>query len=400
MFTLKAAKPIPGPEPSVRFACLHHGDPVSESLWSGIPLNIVRTLRELGHEVVPVGNLEPKAPFYARLKTAFYRRVLHRQYLMNRDPGVIKLRARDGNRKLAAIGPVDAVLITYPPNAAFVETPYPVLILHDAAWADLIDYYPGHETKTLAAETIKGGLILDEKALNRCDHAIYCSHWAKRGLVRHYGIALGKLSVASLGASFVKAPTRDDLTANLRQRGREPMQLLFIGKEWHRKGGEIAVQVAAEIERRGVPVELHVVGCQPDGDTPAFVRRHGYLNKDIPGQAADLLELFSSCDFFLMPTRAEASGIVFAESAAFGVPVMATNTGGVPEVARPEWSFTPAPGTAATAYADWAIAMFKDRQAYERASWLAREAYEREFNWPSFCQHLVGVVADLKAKGS
>ena len=43
--------------------------------------------------------------------------------------------------------------------------------------------------------------------------------------------------------------------------------------------------------------------------------------------------------FFLMPTRAEAQGIVFNESAAYGLPVVSTDVGGVSTVVQSRLGF-------------------------------------------------------------
>ena len=102
------------------------------------------------------------------------------------------------------------------------------------------------------------------------------------------------------------------------------------------------MQVATEIERMGIAVELHVARCEPKGTIPSFVRSHGPL-PDIAARGTKNWELFESSDFFIMPSRADAFGIVFGESAAFGLPVMAADAGGVREAARGEWSLVPAP---------------------------------------------------------
>jgi glycosyltransferase involved in cell wall biosynthesis len=120
------------------------------------------------------------------------------------------------------------------------------------------------------------------------------------------------------------------------------------------------------------------------------------LRKDVPEEAAELWQLFETSDFFILPTRAEAFGIVFAESAAYGLPVMASDTGGVLEAVRGEWGITPPPGAPASVYADWAVKVFRDRAEYKRLSSLARTSYETDLNWPAFCRHLVQVVAAMK----
>ena len=41
---------------------------------------------------------------------------------------------------------------------------------------------------------------------------------------------------------------------------------------------------------------------------------------------------FATADFFVLPTRFEAYGIVFCEAAAYGVPSLGSRTGGVPTI--------------------------------------------------------------------
>jgi glycosyltransferase involved in cell wall biosynthesis len=377
----------------MRFALLHHGDPLSPMLWSGIPLNIADTLRTMGHYVKIIGNLTPRVTLTGRLKGAFYKQVRKKMYLINRDPAVMTARARCGNLRLKEAGQLDAVLITYPPDAAYLETDIPILILHDAAWTQLVDFYPGTEYDNLATETLRGGIELDKAALSHCKHAIYSSQWAVEGVVKAYGVPRSKLSVAALGSSVVNPPQRAEVQKYLERRLQEPMKLFFLGRDWYRKGGDIAVAVATQVEALGIPVELHVAGCAPNGMLPAWVKIHGPLSKDIPDQAALLRNLFETSDFFIMPSRADAFGMVYGEAAVFGMPVIASNVGGVPEAVCGEWGITPRLDTSAREIAEWAASLYHDRVAYERLAWLARESYETCLNWQAFCSRVVQVAS-------
>ncbi len=376
----------------MRFAFVHNGDPLSEGLWSGIPLNIIRTLRGMGHEVVVIGNLPPHIPLFARVKTQFYKRIRGKMYLLNRDPAVFAARAKSANRRLKEAGRFDAVLIAYPPDAAYLETKIPILIVHDAAWTQIVDFYPGAERERMAPETLRGGIDLDKTALARCSHAIYCSQWAASSVIRDYGISSSKITVVPLGSGIDKPPTRQQVADYLKNRLKVPMKLFFLGREWHRKGGDIAIAVGEEIERLGTAIELHVAGCVPPPPLPRWVRLHGPMRKDVPAEAAVLRELFETSDYLILPTRADAFGMVFGESAAFGTPVIASDVGGVREAACGEWALTLPLNTPPHVMAEWAISLYRDRAAYERLAWLARESYETHLNWPAFCRKLVEIA--------
>jgi len=376
----------------MRFAVVHYADPLSQLVWSAIPLSVGRTLQEMGHEVCFIGELTPQVPLFSRIKTQFYKRILNKVYVINRDPAVFAARASSANRRLKEAGPLDAILTFYLGDAAYLQTDVPIAIVHDASWTQLIDFYPGTECDRLAEETLRGGIELDRLALARCHHAIYSSQWAVEGVVRDYGVPRSKLSVAPFGSNFADAPRREDVQRYLLERLKTPMNLLFVGWDWHRTGGDVAVAIAREIIALGVPVELHVVGCRPDGELPSFVRVHGRLLKDIPEQATTLRRLFATSDLLVMPTRADTFGIVYGEAAAFGMPVIASNVGGVPEAVRGGWGLTLSLDTSPRLIAEWAVNLYQDRSAYERLAWLARDAYETRLNWRAFCEHLLRVV--------
>jgi glycosyltransferase involved in cell wall biosynthesis len=380
----------------MRFIVLHHGEILSEQLWSGIPLNIIQGLKAQGHDVVAIGNLKPGTTFRGRAKGVIYRKLFNKLYLVDRDLHTSASRTPDANRRIAAAGKVEAIIAPQIGDVPFLVAEAPIITVHDATWIQLLDYYPGYERSGYARETIDGGIAMDKRGLERAAHCIFASQWAAESAHRGYGIPKDKLSVAPLGANLSRVPSREDCEAFLKRRGSETCRFLFLGKEWHRKGGDTAVAILTELERRGLPVELHIVGCMPEGKVPAFVRAHGSLWKNVPGQAQQLEELFQSCDFFMLPTRAECFGLAFCEAAAYGLPTLTTCTGGVPEVVSPDWAIAKPLPVSVTEYADWILAHYRDREAYSDASRAARAAFEQRLNWNVLCNHIVKVTGNLQ----
>ena len=291
----------------MHFVVLGHMDPEDEVFWSGTPKNIVGGLRDAGHHVTTIGPLQPQVTLWARIKGRFYRHVCGKVYLVNRDPAVARLRAQHANRLLRDCGAVDAVIVPYPPDAAYLNCPAPLILVHDATWHQLLDFYPGYERKRIARETQNGGYEMDLLSLQKCDRAIYASKWAASSAIDDYRIDPAKVCVLPLGAGLTSVPTREQLARWVKGRGRGPCRLLFVGIDWHRKGGDIAVAIAQRLASRGVPVELQVVGCDPAGAVPSFVRSFGFLSKTDPRQAHVIQRLFEEADFFVLPTRADCS---------------------------------------------------------------------------------------------
>lgn len=102
--------------------------------------------------------------------------------------------------------------------------------------------------------------------------------------------------------------------------------VLFVGRPEPRKGLEVAV-AAVEKVRESYPVELVAVGPTPR-DVPRWVNALGAVSQEeLPG-------IYRSASVFCAPSiSGESFGIVLAEAAAAGVPVVASDLPGYVEAA-------------------------------------------------------------------
>lgn len=109
-----------------------------------------------------------------------------------------------------------------------------------------------------------------------------------------------------------------------------PLRLLFVGIDWERKGGDIAVAALDILRARGLNVHLTIVGRCPERHRrhPA-IQATGFLNKNHRKDAAKLAQLYAKAHLLLLPSRADCTPMVVAEAMAHGVPVLASNVGGI-----------------------------------------------------------------------
>jgi glycosyltransferase involved in cell wall biosynthesis len=109
---------------------------------------------------------------------------------------------------------------------------------------------------------------------------------------------------------------------------------------------------------------------------------HGYIStKDSTGRER-LSRLFSQARFLLLPSRAECNANVFAEACAFGVPVLATQTGGVSTTVRDGVNGrTFALAAPPAVYADYIEDMLAAPIAYRELATGAYEEYRNRLNW-------------------
>src|SRR5207245_1514583 len=137
--------------------------------------------------------------------------------------------------------------------------------------------------------------------------------------------------------------------------------------------------------------ELIVCGCTPpEGVAHERLKVIPFLDKNDDKQRKELEQLLMSADFLLLPTRAEAYGLVFCEASAFGLPVIATNTGGVPEIVREgENGFLLPYEARGDAYAEVIARVYHNDERYAELVRASRAAFEERLNWDTMQRYFI-----------
>ena len=115
-----------------------------------------------------------------------------------------------------------------------------------------------------------------------------------------------------------------------------PLALISVARLLERKGLHHLFEAIAK--PTPLPVTLTVVGTGPY--QPELERQVGELGlSDRVSFAgfvrhAQLADMYRASDLFVLPSQTESFGLVFAEAMASGLPVLATQVGGIPELVR------------------------------------------------------------------
>ncbi|PPT08391.1 glycosyl transferase group 1 [Geitlerinema sp. FC II] len=352
---------------------------------------IYRALTHPKTPIYPVGNLDKtreRTAILPKVKRRVYQTLFKTQYFTWTEPKFNQNYARQFQEKLNKFNTNIDILLTSDSNLiAYLDSPKPFAIWTDTPYAGLTNFYPAYQN--LCHETQKQLYNMDRLALNKCQWIFFASNWAANIAVRAYNLPPEKIHIVPFGANFDVNPQLKDIEAAIALRPQtpshnHPCKLLFLGVNWVRKGGSLALEVAKTLDRHGIPTELTIAGCRPPRETslPHFVRCVGFLDRTIESDRQTLDRLFAESHFFILPSTAECYGHVFCEANGFGVPCLASDVGGIPTIVRDGINGKTFPLDASPSdYCDFIAEVFSTPNRYRSLALSAFNEYQTRLNW-------------------
>jgi glycosyltransferase involved in cell wall biosynthesis len=109
--------------------------------------------------------------------------------------------------------------------------------------------------------------------------------------------------------------------------------LLFVGELRLLKGVDVLIDAIATLAKKGQPVTATIVGEGPDRSTfEAAATAHGLGDAVKFAGAMPARAAFALGRLLVVPSRAESLPYIVLEAAAAGLPMVATDVGGIPEI--------------------------------------------------------------------
>lgn len=355
---------------------------------SGRPASILRQLERLT-ELEAVFPLNHWVKYAFAPKYAFYK-ISSRTYRPDREPAFLQSMARQIERRLRSKS-VDWIFAPGSHVLSYLETDVPKVLCADATFAGVVDRYS--EFFHCAPEYLRQGHAQEARALAKCAAVIFPSEWAARSAIEDYGLDEGKVHIVPFGANLdVPAAAVVEETIDAREFDR--LRVLFIGRDWQRKGGDLMLEAVAIAQRSGVPIEVDIVGpSRPPADLPNYARYHGLLMKDVPSDQLVLGRLMRDAHVLFVPSRAENFGMTFCEAAAFGIPSLSTSVGGIPTIVRLGISGWCLPLEAEVGdYAEILGKCYADPPMYRQVARSARAFYDANLTWDAFGERLMQIL--------
>ncbi len=356
-------------------------------IQSGRPYQLRQALVRAGHTLVDAPSLFPPRLDLYRVRELAWR-LAGKVERGDRGPRRLGRVARRLERLYARSG-CQAVVCPSTLPVAYMSPRIPTYLVVDAVFDFSRARYDSFAN--LTRRYAREGAATDARALGKTCGVVVPTSLLAEAIGATGQVAQARIRVRPWGPNL--APETGEDPTGLAEGRLKARRLLFIGREWRRKGLDVVLDALRTPEGRDL--SCTVIGMSAL-EAPRRLRRDlagrveflGELSLSNPAGRRRACEAFRQASLFMLPTRAENFGIAFIEALGFGLPVIAFDTDGLSESLGGCEAAVLLPRDApASAFAQAAQAMLSDPPTYGRLSGAALEA-ARRFSWASVIEAL------------
>jgi len=218
------------------------------------------------------------------------------------------------------------------------------------------------------------------------------------GLVKKYEAEIREGSLLRVAApvltnDFFPPPDRWNRIPSL-----EKARILYVGRLSPEKGVHVLIQALAFLrDRHAMEPEVSIIGDGPEREHLEKLSESLKLSKvkfmGFVPHGAPLAEFYQNADVLIVPSIAEGFGAVIAEAMACGLPVIASDVGGIPTIVRHGINGLLVPPNSAGALADAIKHLLSSRELWICFSQAALETAELYREEPQIREMVGAVIA-------
>lgn len=341
-------------------------NPNDINLWSGTPYFIFNSLKK-DHQVEWVGeDLLQRVPDY-RTRPESLRRLSCPEAFAKEFGATLSDRLEGMD--------YDVLIVLEASLGAYLDTAIPIVLISDTTFNGFRSYL----SNTSDAFVELAGRI-ERDLINNVDLCIYSSQWAKTSAINDYQADPQHVAVVEFGANLVDTPAYSPPLFS----ESEECRLVFIGRDWVKKGGDKVYEAYRILRSQGYNCSLSIAGSVPpyyDRDDKNL-RVIPFIDKSNPSDRYLMHAILKHAHFLVLPTTFDCFGLVFCEASAYGIPSIASDVGGVHQVIRNGKNGFLLPAKAsASEYGALIRKVFDNKKKYLALRDKSRKEFEDRLNW-------------------
>jgi L-malate glycosyltransferase len=140
-----------------------------------------------------------------------------------------------------------------------------------------------------------------------------------------------RATLAKIPSSPVSYPRSSSSIAAIRYRFANKFLIIQAAKLLKHKGHDVTLSAARILQQKQLPIHIALLG---DGKDMQEIKAlaHGLENVSFEGKQSNMGDWFAAADVLIHPSYTEGLGSVILEAMQAGLPVIASNTGGIPDI--------------------------------------------------------------------
>ena len=271
----------------------------------------------------------------------------------------------------------------------------PILYASDITF-DLIKEKYGFEI--LYGFSVNEGAEVEQLAINNATLCLYSSDWAARSAINTYEAKPNKVFVVPFGANISTTP----LYYLEEKIEFKTLEILFLGVDWVRKGGEMVLKTYKLLKAQNVDVHLTICGCIPPVDlSDTDITVIPFLNKNNSEDSKAFNNLLTNSQLLFLPSKEDCTPIVFCEAAAYGIPVITRDEGGISSLVKNGINgYCLPPDATEQEYFNTINKIVNNRGLYKELSQASRKIYLEKLNWDSWGKSVSDIMINHISKNA
>ncbi|MDQ3108541.1 MAG: glycosyltransferase family 4 protein [Bacteroidota bacterium] len=365
---------------ALSIAFLTADNPRDKRSWSGTLYFLLKEIEKSGEVEVYHSYTPQPLRFLCSAFNFLTLRLFHKRFDYRHSRIMRKALGKEYSKYLKQNDYDLAIVVGSTSIAAGINTKIPVIYINDRVIQGAMDY---HKVLTgLFDFSRQQSIETDRLAIEKSTLSVFSSEWAAGAAKKNHSEITSKIKMLPFGANLDVIPG----TPAEKVFPEFPLQLFFAGVHWEDKGGPAALETLQHLISKGIDAELIVCGCIPPVIHPKM-KVIGFLNKNNPQEFEKLNGFFRTSDFFILPTKYEAYGLVFCESAAYGLPALAPATGGITTIIEDGVTGFLLPVDAnGKEYAEKIISLINAPEKYSAMRNAAYARFKNKLNWESWAE--------------
>ncbi len=375
----------------IKMLALTQGAPFSKNTYSGTTFGVLTGLKKKGI-LVAAEDVEPELFIRKALNAvgsfSFNKEKWRQKYVRSdgRFNYCSKKAARVINDQRSDVNCVLQMGALFSPLSSAGSLP-PVISYHDSNIALSAKGGVHSFSSLVSSSIIQKRFKMESDIYHGNDLILTFSDYVKRSMVEDFGVSEEKIKVVYAGSNLEKMIIAEN-------KSYDENVILFVGKDFERKGGKVVLEAFQKIKKSVKDVKLIILGADIEVADPA-VEVYGFVDKNTQGGEELINEIYQRASVFVMPSFFEPFGIVFCEAMFHKLPCVGSNICAMPEIVKDgESGFLIEPGNS-TQLAEKVIEILLDKKLAHDLGHKGYEIAHDRFTWDRVADRVVDAISAL-----